>query len=276
MLRLRNKTKKKKEDEESKQNLNKNKLRQFIYYDYDVINSIIAQKDNGIIIEKSKENASKNDNGFAVGVDASRGVINLLKLKGNFKYDRGKSIITKDIVKEAISDSAFNYIYEYIKPSENNLNNKEENYGKCIKLTRCFDFVDFDYLRDALGKDGIRKMFDSNQRNSFQEAENVISVFNKLIPYSHILTSYDGYLIPLEEKYCRINPSSLGFKYGGKMHCVGIVTNIIKKNIDNKDSINSFTTYQHTLNETLCNILQTKYDNICIVHPIAVYYEIEN
>lgn len=73
--------------------------------------------------------------------------------------------------------------------------------------------------------------------------------------------SYDGYLIPLDDKYFRIDPSSLGFKYGGEITCVGMVTNIIGEDTNPEDEKNMFATLQFTVNETLRTILPTKVGN---------------
>ena len=88
-----------------------------------------------------------------------------------------------------------------------------------------------------------------------------------------MLISTDGYLIPLEDKYFRINPTNLGFKYGGDITCVGVITNIIGEDTNPEDEKNIFATLQFNVNEMLRAILPNKEKNICVVHPIAVYYE---
>lgn len=88
-----------------------------------------------------------------------------------------------------------------------------------------------------------------------------------------MLISSDGYLIPLDDKYFRINPSNLGFKYGGEITCVGMITNIIGTDTNPCDDKNIFATLQFTVNEALRAILPTKEENLCVIHPIAVFYE---
>lgn len=92
------------------------------------------------------------------------------------------------------------------------------------------------------------------------------------MPYKRMLISHDGYLIPLEDDYFRIDPQSLGFKYGGEITCVGMITNIIGEDTNPNDSRNIFATLQFTVNEALRSILPTIEKNLCVVHPIAVYY----
>ena len=87
-----------------------------------------------------------------------------------------------------------------------------------------------------------------------------------------MLISYDGYLVPLSEKYFRVDPTDLGFKYGGEITCVGLVTNIIGEDTDPGDSKNIFATLQFTVNEAIRKILPTKEANLCVIHPIAIFY----
>ena len=87
-----------------------------------------------------------------------------------------------------------------------------------------------------------------------------------------MLISYDGYLIPLDDKYFRIDPVNLGFKYGGEITCVGLITNIIGEDTNPNDEKNIFATLQFTVNEALRTVLPTKENNLIVVHPIAVYY----
>ena len=90
--------------------------------------------------------------------------------------------------------------------------------------------------------------------------------------YDRLLISHDGYLVPLDDQYFRINPSSLGFKYGGQMTCVGMVTNIIGESTDPNNEDNFFATIQFTVNEALRSMLPTTKKDLCVLHPIALYY----
>ena len=63
-----------------------------------------------------------------------------------------------------------------------------------------------------------------------------------------------------------------GFKYGGEITCVGMITNIIGEDTDPNDSQNIFATLQFSVNEVLRQLLPTKERNLCVIHPIAVYY----
>ena len=92
---------------------------------------------------------------------------------------------------------------EHINEKETSLNTKQFKAAK-------------NALRDKANK--IIKA----QNQEFDDVHDLITMVRKLIPYSRMLLSADGYLIPLDDKYFRINPDNLGFKYGGDITCVGV------------------------------------------------------
>ena len=122
-----------------------------------------------------------------------------------------------------------------------------------------------------ISKQEIKKAKIANDKQ-YNDFAAIIRALRGLIPYNRMLISHDGYLIPLDDKYFRIDPSNLGFKYGGEMTCVGMVTNIIGESTDPGDSNNIFATLQFTVNEALRKILPSTESDLCVIHPIAVYY----
>lgn len=158
-------------------------------------------------------------------------------------------------------DAAFDFAYKYIKPKDYPFgNNNPDEYGDYVKLNRVFDFVDLPYLEKVVSQGGLldyykkesKKKADEHineketslntkqfkaaknalrdkankiikaQNQEFDDVHDLITMVRKLIPYSRMLLSADGYLIPLDDKYFRINPDNLGFKYGGDITCVGV------------------------------------------------------
>ena len=79
-------------------------------------------------------------------------------------------------------------------------------------------------------------------------------------------------MIPLNTKYFRVDPIDLGFKYSGEITCVGMITNIIGEDTNPNDDKNIFASLQFAVNEILRNILPTNQSNLCVIHPIAIYY----
>ena len=218
---------------------------------------------------------------------------------------------TKDVAEKILHDAAFDIACDYSKPISFEPGNQDaDEEGNYLKVKRIFDFVDFDYLERLFKKDGIidfikksssekieeevekaktslnrdqlrkaginiknelKKAIDLNNKQ-YDDVDSIIRAFRGMIPYNRMLLSHDGYLVPLDDKYFRIDPSSLGFKYGGEMTCVGMVTNIIGESTDPGDEKNIFATIQYTANEALRKLLPTIESDLCVLHPIAVYY----
>ena len=234
-----------------------------------------------------------------------------LGVSGEFQKGTTNQMTTKDIAEKILHDAAFDIAYTYISPTNVGFgNNNVGEEGEYLELLRVFDYVDFDYLISLFEKDGIIDLIKKSEAENIENEANKakqglrreqlrkvgsaikneirksISISNKqyddiqmiikaikgLIPYNRMLISNDGFLIPLDDKYFRINPANLGFKYGGEMTCVGMVTNIIGKDTDPCDEKNIFATIQFSANEVLRSLLPIKNENVCLIHPIAIYY----
>ena len=72
-------------------------------------------------------------------------------------------------------------------------------------------------------KKEIKKRLDANDKQ-YDDIAEIIKAIRQMIPYDRMLVSHDGYLIPLEDKYFRDNPQTMGFKHGGYITCVGYIT----------------------------------------------------
>lgn len=298
-------------------------MKQFVYLDTDIVNSIIAQTDNGLIndIKMEEGNISTKSENNTISTDINGGVkgrlfniVNAeakLNLQAKIGKDRDISNTTRQIIEKTMHDATFDMAYDYIKAKKIEIgNNLNDGYGEYVELKRVFDFVDLNYVEGLFSKNGlidylkkstsdeirknatimtnnlnreqkrtsinqisveIKKAIDEKNKE-FDNISDIINAFRKMILYSRMLISNDGYLIPLDEKYFRINPSSIGFMYGGDITCVGMVTNIIGKDTNPNDDKNIFATLQFSINEALRSILPTNEENICVIHPIAVYY----
>lgn len=216
---------------------------------------------------------------------------------------------SKEVVEKTLHDAAFDIAYKYVSPIQVT-ERSSSNYGDYIHLTRIFDIVDLDYLENLFTKGSLIGLIKKSEKEKIESTANevlattsrkqlrtqgnnikntirkaveeshkqydnikeIIDAFRQLIPYDKMLISYDGYLIPMDDKYFRIDSKSLGFKYGGEITCVGVVTNIIGEDTNPCDSNNIFATLQFAVNEMLRSILPTKESNLCVIHPIAIYY----
>lgn len=294
-------------------------MKQFIYLDTDMVNSVIAQKDKSLILGLTKEKEDQTGKSTEKKLSGSLsgsvegGIFKLARASGElsasseFSKQNNSQSIFKEIESRTLHDAAFDIAYEQLK-IEKDLNALE--VGDFIELDRVFEIVDFDYLDGLFVKDGFidflkktakettkktaigelekntgreqRRRYGSEIKQTIKElmadsdkqyddVVEIIKLLKSIIPYSKLLVSYDGYIIPLEEQYFRVNPKILGFMYGGDMRCVGYVTNLVGKDTE-PDSLNIFSSLQFMVNEVFRKILPTNEDNLYIIHPIAVYY----
>ena len=211
--------------------------------------------------------------------------------------------VLRNITEKKIHDEIFEKACKYILINENE--NIQDDYGEYVKLNKVFQFVDLDYLEKLFSKDGMIEIIIKNEQNkieeefksnlnreqerkikneieklkkevvkNYEEIEKSIKGFKNIVPYTKMLISYDGYLIPLEEKNFRVNSSTMGFMYNGEISCVGMITNIVGDDIDDSDDgQNIFGAIQKAINMALKTILPTKERNLCIVNPIAIFYD---
>lgn len=295
-------------------------MKQFLYLDTDIVNSIIAQAEKGIITQRTIEaSKTKNKNqgklfkpkssvsakgGFWKFVEAKA----QLEVTGEFEKIISSGHASKDVIEKVMHDAAFDEACKYIDIHEIKEGTQDFDEAGCyLKLWREFTFIDLDYLENVfqIGEDtSLMKELSQNQierkvtesTNRKQRRDNkdkfnqlldeaieksvgqidilnsMIKLLKRLIPYKRILLSRDGYIIPVDDKYFRIDPKCMGFKYGGIITCIGMVTNLIGEDFDPIDNSNVFEKIQFSANEALRELLPTKEKNLCVLHPIAIYY----
>ena len=298
-------------------------MKQFLYLDTDIVNSIIAQAEKGLVTSTSNEKeVSDTEETTSSSTIATTGKIGGLLLKlvkaeaditGELEgvENGATTYASREIVAKTLHDAAFDIACSKIPLAIVSMGDQShDETGNYVELTRVFDFVDFDYLEGLFATDGViefvkksaaeqieakaeeikaetnREQLRKSGNNFKAEVKKLIATSNKqyddiakiikvmrsMIPYSRMLISSDGYLIPLSDKYFRVDYSDIGFKYGGEITCVGMITNIIGEDCDPCDENNIFATLQHASNEILRKLLPTKEKNICVIHPIAIYY----
>lgn len=298
-------------------------MKQFVYLDTDIVNSIIAQTEKGLISARSTETEdlqnTTTSKGGHVAIDAAAegGLGILAKLHGGLAINgeianetQAQSVL-REIASITLHDAAYDIAYEQIKKSYDLDPEKANNaeLGDFVELHRAFEFVDLDYIIGLFSEDGIIDFLKKNAKNEieatmqaqsqtetnrdqrrsstggfarevrlkvessdkeFDNIRDIIHAVKNIIPYSRMLVSSDGFLIPLEDKYFRDNPKTIGFKHGGETTCVGYITNVIGKNTVRIDNI--FSNLKYSVNEALRSLLPTNEDILYIVNPVAVYY----
>ena len=296
-------------------------MKQFIYLDTDIVNSIIAQKDKGLVLETASEHEDTTGSGkektFSAAVTGSVSggfwkfaqVQADLDASGGLSHNDHSQTVLKEIATKTLHDAAFDIAYEQIK--EKCCVDLEGVYiGSFVEMNQHFEFVDLEYL-DSLFADGglidylktsekgeiesqaneeftanlsreqqrkaereIKKQIDaliSQNNKKYEDIQQIIKIIRQIVPYSRLLVSSDGYLVPLEDKFFRDNPKTMGFKHGGDVTCVGYITNIIgETSVPGSDNV--FSQIQYGVNQVLISILPTKEKDLFVVHPIAIYY----
>ncbi len=231
-----------------------------------------------------------------------------MSVKKTESNTESSSVISEEIVNKALYDAAFDIACNCIKLVDAEENRDE--YGQYVKLKRVFDFVDFecyckmfeengimDYSRKINEKeindsiatetgnlnrsqsrqikkdvDRIRQEALIKNKDEYDEMANIVYILRNILPYDKMMVSYDGYVVPLNERFFRTDAKNVGIMYGGEMVCVGMITNIILT--DNVvEERTPFTNVQNAINSILQTFLPTDRKEIAIVQPIAVYYE---
>lgn len=296
-------------------------MKQFIYLDTDIVNSIIAQKEKGLVSEFASETEdSQGKSSSKVGTIDGKGSVGgslfkiakaeaNLSLGGSITFENQSQLLLKEIATKTLHDAAFDIAYEQIK-SEYELSPEKAELGSFVEMLRVFEFVDLEYIDGLFSKDGfidflkktskekietevnksvsqgldreqqrkaganIKKEIQKlvlNSNKQYDDIADIIKAIKQIIPYTRMLVSHDGFVIPLEDKYFRDNPMTMGFKHGGEITCVGYITNIIGKDTAPNDG-SVFATLQYYVNEAIRALLPTKEDNLYIVHPVGIFY----
>lgn len=203
-----------------------------------------------------------------------------LNVAGTIEGSNSKHEATREIIVKTLHDASFDMAYDAIKPIFIQDGESNGTPGTYVEMIRFFDFVDLEYLEGLFSKDGIVEFIKKSEKEKiykdvkdykdnnlnreqrrqgaekivnqkrdellkqsdkkYDDIKDIIAAMRKIIPFSKMIVSSDGYLIPTDDKFFRINPSTLGFMYGGKIKCVGMITNVLgieKKSNDDKSNI---------------------------------------
>ena len=143
-------------------------MKQFLYLDTDIVNSIIAQADQGLIQSSVSETSATttNTNTLNGGIEGTAliggSAFKLAKAEANIKANIAGSLnntlssTSHDIISKTLHDAAFDIAYSQISPYHAKPNDQEaDEYGRYIEISRTFDFVDLDYFEGLFQKDGL-------------------------------------------------------------------------------------------------------------------------
>lgn len=121
-------------------------MKQFLYLDTDIVNSIIAQSEKGLIQEQSEENGSDKKKGTHISGSmegsgtAGGSFLKLAKAEANLSLsgELGKEYVSsttsREIISKVLHDAAFDIAYGYIKPQKFSVGkNDSGEYGDYFK-----------------------------------------------------------------------------------------------------------------------------------------------
>lgn len=143
-------------------------MKQFIYLDTDIVNSIIAQNQKGLITQQTLSNENINNrsenNALEMSADVKIGgnFMKLVEAVGNWgvnkttSKEQSSANTTSDVIEKVLHDAAFDVAYEYIKPNEVLVGIQDyDEEGNYLSIKRVFDFIDFDYLESLFSNNGL-------------------------------------------------------------------------------------------------------------------------
>lgn len=155
-------------------------MKQFIYLDTDIVNSIIAQKEKGLVLETASEREDTTGNERSklgsITLDGSAGG-NIWKFaqlqaklsgSGEFRFNNHSQTLLKEIATKTLHDAAFDIAYKQIC-DEYDLNPKNANLGEYIELTQVFEFVDLVYIENLLADNGFINFLKKSEREKIEQ-----------------------------------------------------------------------------------------------------------
>lgn len=134
-------------------------MKQFIYLDTDIVNSIIAQKEKGLVLEMASEQEDTSGDNKAksgsVTLDGSVGggiwkfaqAQAELSGTGELTLNSHSQTVLKEIATKTLHDAAFDIAYKQIK-TERDTDPTNADLGSFVELTQTFDFVDLEYIEN--------------------------------------------------------------------------------------------------------------------------------
>ena len=143
-------------------------MKQFLYLDTDIVNSIIAQAEKGLVTSTSNEKEVSDTEEITTSSTAAAtgkiggSLLKLVKAEADITGELeavengATTYASREIVAKTLHDAAFDIACSKIPliiVKQGDQSNDET--GNYIQLTRVFDFVDFDYLEGLFSADGV-------------------------------------------------------------------------------------------------------------------------
>ena len=158
-------------------------MKQFIYLDTDIVNSIIAQKDKGLVLETASEHedTSGDERGktgsLTFNGSASGGIWKFAQAQaelsgtGEVSFNKHSQTVLKEIATKTLHDAAFDIAYEQIR-GEYDLSLEYADLGSYVELTQAFEFVDLVYIEGLFSKGSFIDFLKKSEREKIEQKLN--------------------------------------------------------------------------------------------------------
>ena len=171
-------------------------MKQFLYLDTDIVNSIIAQSEKGLVTAMSNESevSDTEETTFSSTATATAKVggslLKLVKAEAGITGELedvengATTYASREIVAKTLHDAAFDIACSKISLSI--VVHGDQSYddtGNYVQLTRVFDFVDFDYLEGLFSTSGIIDFLKKNEASQFEKEAEKIQATSKILCY---------------------------------------------------------------------------------------------
>lgn len=277
-------------------------MKHYIYIDKEILNSYISQIYGGILergkaekesLKKETQEATTPEEKIRATIKGGIPAITDVKVETEYnpkeKLVRGEDIsnTSREVIEKIYHDNLLDNLIEYINNNEeviDNINNIQ--YGKYVKLSLPFNFVNHSYLKSISNnefKKSFEKIINATSQGNAQTAKdakfameligNFTTFFDSCFPAKQLIIT-DNIIIPLDGQFLREKPEMIDFKYGGNILIIGKVTKDCSKDI------NAFGLYNREFGESIekvkqamYNLFLPKYKESFIITPIALYFE---
>lgn len=159
-------------------------MRYFLYLDHDLVDSIIAQENKGLVtgLSENQEKQHEENNSESIKADVNpelnASLASILSgkisanIEGTKKEENGIVTSNSKVITKILHDAAFDIAFSAVSPKTVNISETVDSHGEYVLLKRTYTIVDFDELETLFGKDGLLDFKKSLEESELEEAVN--------------------------------------------------------------------------------------------------------
>ena len=252
-------------------------MRNFIYYNSELINSLLSQFNDGLVrnvVEKQSSEQGNDDTVINPSTDHGAKIeLGILGIQASRTLPSSEHIsrsnTTADTTTESIPlDSALDRLLKYMREYKYINNNDYQSY---IEIVSSFDFVNLKQLSYfASSRYNVLRKGATNRPKGITSDESLkdkIEILTKLLPTSAFALN-DQYIVPLNHMYLRSPIGAIQFTYSNKMNLVGYAASKLE-DAYKFNHWNLYNDYYTQLKEMMKSIFPDQ--NLQVVEPICLF-----